>query len=132
MLPQPPPVIIAMVLLALLSLTNLVPAEQAILEGNPTVAPVFLPLVVGVGGLVGAWGLWMLKRWAMWLVIIVCMLNILMSAVALASPFTAIFGAIYLVVCASVILLVVLPSSVRTFENPIKAKLAEFTFHALR
>ena len=55
MLPQPPPVFIAMVLLALLSLTNLVPAEQVILEGKPTAA-VLLPLVVGVLGLVGAWG----------------------------------------------------------------------------
>ena len=115
MLPQPPLVIIAIVLLALLSLTNLVPAEQVILEGNPTVAPVFLPLVVGVGGLVGAWGLWRLKRWAMWLVVIVCVLNILMSAVALASPFTAIFGAIYLVVCTLIIVLVVLPSSRRAY-----------------
>ena len=114
MLPQPPPVFIAMVLLALLSLTNLVPAEQVILEGKPTAA-VLLPLVVGVLGLVGAWGLWRLKRWAMWLVIVVCVLNILMSAVALASPFTAIFGAIYLVVCALVIVLVVLPSSRRAY-----------------
>jgi hypothetical protein len=49
MLPQPPPVFIAMVLLALLSLSNLVPAEQVILEGKPTAA-VLLPLVVGVLG----------------------------------------------------------------------------------
>ena len=47
MLPQPPPVIIAMVLLALLSLTNLVPVQSVILEGNPTAAA-FLPVVVGV------------------------------------------------------------------------------------
>ena len=114
MLPQPPPVIIAMVLLALLSLTNLVPVEWFILGARPR-AVVFLPLVAGVGGLVGAWGLWMLKRWAMWLVVIVCVLNILMSAVALASPYTAFFGAIYLVVCASVIVLVVLPSSRRAY-----------------
>jgi hypothetical protein len=53
--PQPPPVFIAMILLALLSLTNLVPAQSVILEGNPTAA-VLLPLVAGVGGLFGAWG----------------------------------------------------------------------------
>jgi hypothetical protein len=47
MLPQPPPAIIAMVLLALLSLTNLVPVQSVILEGNPTAAA-FLPVVVGV------------------------------------------------------------------------------------
>ena len=110
MLPQPPPVFIAMVLLALLSLTNLVPAEQDILEGKPTAA-VFLPLVVGVLGLVGAWGLWRLKRWAMWLVIIVCVLNILMNAPQITSPAMA----IYIVVCALVILLVVLPNSRRAY-----------------
>ena len=112
--PQPPPVIIAMVLLALLSLTNLVPAEQVILEGNPTAA-VFLPVVVGVGGLVGAWALWRLKRWAPWLVIIVCVLNILINAPQLTSPFMAIYAAIYIVVCALVIVLVVLPSSRRAY-----------------
>ena len=112
--PQPPPVFIAMILLALPSLTNLVPAQSAIFEGNLATA-VLLPLVVGVGGLVGAWGLWSLKRWAMWLVIVVCVLNILMTAPELTSPFMAIYAAIYIVVCAVVILLVVLPSSRRAY-----------------
>jgi uncharacterized membrane protein (DUF2068 family) len=112
--PQPPTVFIAMVLLAILSLTNLVPAQSVILEGNPTAA-VFLPLVAGVGGLVGAWGLWRLKRWALWLVIVVCGLNILMTAPELTSPFMAIYAAIYIVVCALVIVLVVLPSSRRAY-----------------
>ena len=112
--PQPPPVFIAMVLLALLSLTNLVPAQSVIFEGNPTAA-VLLPLVAGVGGLVGAWGLWMLKRWAMWVVIVVCVLNILMNAPQLISPFMAIYTAIYIVVCALVIVLVVLPNSRRAY-----------------
>ena len=112
--PQPPPVFIAMILLALLSLTNLVPAQSVLLEGNPA-AVVLLPVVVGVGGLVGAWGLWSLKRWAMWLVIVVCVLNILMTAPELTSPFMAIYAAIYIVVCALVILLAVLPSSRRAY-----------------
>jgi uncharacterized membrane protein (DUF2068 family) len=112
--PQPPPVFIAMILLALLSLTNLVPAQSVILEGNPTAA-VLLPLVAGVGGLFGAWGLWRLKRWAMWLVIIVCVLNILMNAQLLTSPFMAIYAASYIVVCALVIVLVVLPNSRRAY-----------------
>jgi hypothetical protein len=55
-------------------------------------------------------GLWRLKRWAMWLVI-VCVLNILMKAAEIASPFMA----IYIVVCALVILLVVLPNSRRAY-----------------
>jgi uncharacterized membrane protein (DUF2068 family) len=112
--PQPPPVFIAMILLALLSLTNLVPAQSVLLEGNPATA-VLLPLVVGVGGLLGAWGLWSLKRWATWLVIVVCVLNILMTAPELTSPFMAIYAAIYIVVCALVILLAVLPSSRRAY-----------------
>ena len=117
MLSQPPPVFIAMVLLALLSLTNLVPAESVIFEGNPTVA-VFLPLVAGVGGLVGAWGLWMLKRWAMWVVIVICVLNILINAPGLIFSFMAIYTAVYTVVCALVIVLVVLPKSRRALTRP--------------
>ena|ERR687897_2204881 len=114
MLPHPLPVITAMILLALLSLTNLVPAQSVILEGNPTAA-VFLPLAVGVLGLVGAWGLWRLKRWAMWLVIVVCVLNILMTAPEMPSPAMAIYAAIYIMVCALVILLAVLPNSRRAY-----------------
>ena len=111
MLSQPPPVFIAMVLLALLSLTNIQVALGS-LEEKPTAA-VFLPVVVGVGGLLDAWVLWMLKRWAPWMVIIVCVLNILMNPPQLTSPFMAIYAAIYIVVCALVILLVVLPNSRR-------------------
>jgi uncharacterized membrane protein (DUF2068 family) len=113
MIPRPPTVTIASILLALLSLTNLVQGEPGIFEGNLTAADL-LPLVVGVGGLVGARGLWMLKRWAMWLAIIVCVLDILINALALTSPFTAI-AAIYIVVGALVILLVVLPNSRRAY-----------------
>ena len=57
----------------------------------------------------------MLKRWAMWLVIIVCVLNILMNAPEITSPAMAIYVAIYIVVCALVILLVVLPNSRRAY-----------------
>jgi uncharacterized membrane protein (DUF2068 family) len=87
-----------------------VPVQSVILEGNPTAAA-FLPVVVGVLGLVGAWGLWRLKRWTPWLVIIVCVLDILMNAPDLNSPFTA----IYIAVCALVILLVVLPNARRAY-----------------
>ena len=114
MLPHPPPVTIASILLALFSLANLVQGEPVIFEGNLTAAD-FLPLVAGVLGLVGARGLWMLKRWAMWLAIIVCVLDILMNAPELTSPFTAIYAAIYIVVCALVILLVVLPNARRAY-----------------
>jgi hypothetical protein len=51
----------------------------------------------------------------MWLVIIVCVLNILMNAQLLTSPFMAIYAASYIVVCALVIVLVVLPNSRRAY-----------------
>ena len=60
MLPHPLPVITAMILLALLSLTNLVPAQPVILEGNltPTVfLPVVLPYILPVRLRQTAWRL---------------------------------------------------------------------------
>src|ERR687886_2177611 len=76
---QPLPVAIAMLLLAILSLTDFLPLAVVLLVvGKPT-ALSYLLVVVGVGGLIGARGLWMLKRGAMWLVIIVCVLNILID-----------------------------------------------------
>ena len=121
MLPHPPPVIIAMVLLALLSLTNFLPLALALLVvGKPT-ALSYLLVVVGVLDLIGAWGLWMLKRWAMWLVIIVCVLdilinlNFLINATEIVSLPAAINTVIFILLCALVILLVVLPNSRRAY-----------------
>ena len=51
----------------------------------------------------------------MWLVIVVCGLNILITAPEIASPAMAIYAAAYIVVCALVILLVVLPNSRRAY-----------------
>ena len=68
----PLPVAIAMLLLAIRSLTNFLSLALALLVvGKPT-ALSYLLVVVGVLGLIGARGLWMPKRWAMWWVIIVC------------------------------------------------------------
>jgi len=67
---------------------------------------------MGALGLVGAAGLWMLKRWALWLVIIVCVLNILVNAPEITSP----LAAIVVVSFALVILLVVLPTSRRAYS----------------
>jgi uncharacterized membrane protein (DUF2068 family) len=75
----------------------------------------FVALGGGSAWPVGAWALWRLKRWAPWLVVIVCVLNILMYAPELTSPFMAIYAAIYIVVCALVILLVMLPNSRRPY-----------------
>ena len=106
---RPLPVTAAALLLALLGLGNLL--APLISKGIPTVA-VYLLVVVGVLCLVGAFGLWMLQRWALWLVIVVCVLNILMNAPALGSAVPV----IYVVVSALVILLAILPNSRRAYS----------------
>jgi hypothetical protein len=79
---RPLPVTIAAVLLALLSLANLLPLFP---EGVPAFV-IYLGIVLGVAGLIGAAGLWMLKRWSVWLTIIVSVLNILLAAPGLLYP----------------------------------------------
>ena len=106
---RPLPVTAASVLLALLSVGNLL--APVISEGIPTAA-VYLLIVVGALGLVSALGLWMLMRWALWASIIVCVLNILMNAPEIGSP----LAAISIVGFALVILLVVLPNSRRAYS----------------
>jgi|SRR5215203_1629925 len=117
----PLPVAIAVLLLAILSLTNFLSLALALLlVGKPT-APSYLLVVVGVLGLIGARGLWMLKRWAMWWVIIVCVLNILIglnfliNATEIVSLAMAINEAIFIMLFALVIVLVVLPNSRRAY-----------------
>jgi hypothetical protein len=117
----PLPVAIAMLLLVILTLTNFLPLALALLVvGKPT-ALSYLLVVVGVIGLIGARGLWMLKRRAMWLVIIVCVLNILIglnfliNATEIVSLAMAINEFIFIVLFALVILLVVLPNSRRAY-----------------
>jgi hypothetical protein len=75
---RPLPVTVAAVLLALLSLANLIsPLFPS--EGVPAFV-IYSGVVLGVVGLIAAAGLWILKRWALWLTIIVCVLNILSAA----------------------------------------------------
>jgi uncharacterized membrane protein (DUF2068 family) len=106
---RPLTVTVAIVLLALLSLSNLL--APVISEGIPRAA-VSLLIVVGALGLVSALGLWMLKGWALWASIIICVLNILMNAPEISSP----PAAISIVGFALVILLVVLPNSRRAYS----------------
>jgi uncharacterized membrane protein (DUF2068 family) len=112
---RPQPVTIAAILLALLSLANLLaplilPAEAG--------SVVYLIIVLGVLGLVAAGGLWMLKRWALWLTIVVSVLNILAAAPGLvfAPDLTGrVLAMIGVVGFAVVILLAVLPVSRRAY-----------------
>jgi uncharacterized membrane protein (DUF2068 family) len=61
---------VAAVLLGMLSLPNLLgPLLPS--EGVPALV-VYLGIALGVAGLVAAAGLWMLKRWGVWLAVVVC------------------------------------------------------------
>ena len=112
---RPLSVTMAIVLLALLSLGNLL--TPVISEGTPASA-VYLLFVMGVLGLAGAAGLWKLRRWALWFTIAVSILNILAAAPGLVfapDPTSRALATIGVVGFALVILLVVLPNSRRAY-----------------
>jgi uncharacterized membrane protein (DUF2068 family) len=112
---RPQPVTIAAILLGLLSLANLfapliLPAEAGSI--------IYLVIVLGVLGLVAAAGLWMLKRWALWLTIGISVLNILAAAPGLVfAPelMGRVLATIGVVGFAVVIVLAVLPESRRAY-----------------
>jgi hypothetical protein len=108
-------VTIAAILLALGSLANflaplMLPADAGSIA--------YVIIVLGVLGLVGAAGLWMLKRWALWLTIVVSVLNILAAAPGLVFA-TELLGRVLAMIgvvgFALVILLAVLPGSRRAY-----------------
>jgi hypothetical protein len=110
---RPLPITIAIVLLAVLSLGNLL---TPLMPGGAPASAIYMLFVLGVSGLVGAAGLWTLKRWALWLTIVACVLNILAAAPGLVfAPILAarLLAAIGVVGFGLVILLVVLPTSRR-------------------
>ena len=119
---RPQTVTVAAILLALFSVlfdlsfplwAEAIPREDEL----PAVA-VYLTVVVGVVGLVGAAGLWMLKKWGIWLSSIVCVLNILDAAGgAVGAPNAAlqVAAAIGVIGFALIIVLVLLPTSRRAF-----------------
>ena len=113
---RPLPVTVAAILLVLFSLTNLL-SPFLPMEGVPAVV-VYLGVALGVAGLLAAAGLWMLKRWALWLTIVVSVLNILSAAPGLAfAPKVVLRAAatVTVVSFAVVVLLVVLPTSRRAY-----------------
>ena len=113
---RPLPVTIAVVLLALLSVANLLSPLMPS-EGVPAVVN-YLGVVLGVLGLLGAAGLLLLKRWALWLTVVVSVLNILSAAPGLAfapTPTLRVLATVGVVGFAVVILLAVLPGPRRTY-----------------
>ncbi len=73
---RPLAVSVAAVVLVSLSLLNLVPLSM---EGMPA-GFVCLGVMLGIAGLVAAAGSWMLKRWGVWLAIVVCAINLVFEA----------------------------------------------------
>jgi hypothetical protein len=116
MLTRPSSVTLAVLLQVIISLANVVftflPSE-----GVPAVV-VYGGFVLGVLGFVGVVGLWLLKRWGVWLTILVSVLNIISSAPGMAFAPTPVFrflAVVGVVVPAVVIVLVVLPVSRRAY-----------------
>ena len=114
---RPPTVTVAAILMALISLLGL---PGPLLPGSEGVPGVVLygGIVLGIVGLVAAVGLWMLRRWGIWLTVVVCVLNLLSAAPGVAfAPNAALqaFAAVGVVVPALIIVLVVLAPSRRAF-----------------
>jgi len=106
----------AAVLQVLLGLANLA-SPLFPLEGVP-VFVVYLGVVLGIAGLVASAGLWMLRKWSIWLTIVVSVLNLLSAAPGVAfAPDEAlqVAAVVTVVVSALIIVLVVLPTSRRAF-----------------
>src|ERR687886_1216857 len=118
---RPPAVTVAVVLLALLSVVNMVPPSLMASPAEASEVPAFvtyLGFILGVVGLVAAYGLWALKRWGVWLTIILSAVNILLSVASiLFGPTVAIqvVNIVSDVAFALVIVLVLLPASRRTY-----------------
>jgi hypothetical protein len=119
---RPQTVTVAAVLLAILSLANLI-SPLLPSEGVPAFV-IYLGIVLGIAGLVAAAGLWMLRKWSRWLTIILSAINLLSAAPGMAFAPTAawqVAATITVVVSGFIIVLVVLPSSRRalaTAEQP--------------
>ncbi len=87
-------------------------------EGIPAFI-VYLGVVLGIAGLIAAAGLWMLKRWALWLTIVVSILGALSAAPGIgAAPNNAlrIAATVGVLVSIVIIVLAVLPSSRRAYR----------------
>jgi uncharacterized membrane protein (DUF2068 family) len=119
---RPLPVTIAAILLVLLNLFDF-PWPYQLLFPMAEAPPAFIlysGYVLGIVGLVVAVGLWMLQRWSLWATIVVCVLNFLLGAPGVVmAPGAALKAVIVLteVVAVLIIVLVVLPTSRRTFAS---------------
>jgi hypothetical protein len=120
---RPLTVAVAAILLALFSVPNLLfPlwAEAIPREEEVPALVVYTTVGVGVAGLVGAAGLWMLRKWSLWLTIMVSVLNVLDGAAGMAGAPNAalqVAATVMVVGFVLIIVLVVLPSSRRALAT---------------
>ena len=113
---RPQTVTVAAILLAMFSVLNVLFAFLPI-EGIPEAA-VYIGVLAGAIGLVGAAGLWLLRKWGIWITIVVSVLNVLDAAPGIAfAPNAALQVAATVTVLGFVLVLVlvVLPTSRRAF-----------------
>ena len=113
---RPQTVTVAAIVLAVFSLVNLI-SPLLPSEGIPEFV-IYLGVVLGIAGLAAAAGLWMLRKWSIWLTIVVSVVNFLSAAPGLAfAPNAALQVAATITVVGSaiIIVLVVLPASRRAF-----------------
>ena len=78
---RPLQVTVAAILMALISLLGLPGPLLPGSEGVPAVV-LYGGIVLGIVGLVAAVGLWMLRRWGIWLIIVISVLKYLQCMIA--------------------------------------------------
>jgi uncharacterized membrane protein (DUF2068 family) len=118
---RPQTVTVAAILMALFSVMNFPGPWWYVVPGAMEETPMFViysGIVLGVVGIVAAVGLWLLKTWSLWLTIVVCVLNILLS---LPAPVMVQSGGLLALIAVQtigfilVVVLVALPTSRRAF-----------------
>ena len=112
---RPLPVTVAAILLALISLLSLPGPLLPGSEGVPSVV-IYGGIVLGILGIVAVVGLWTLRRWSIWLSVVVSALGILSAAPGVAFAPNATLQAaatVGVVIPAIIIVLVVLTPSRR-------------------
>ncbi len=119
---RPLPVTVGAILMALFSVINFPGPWWYAIIPEAMEAPMFVVysgIVLGIVGIVAAVGLWMLKKWGLWLTIVVSVVNILFNVSGL---FMVLSGGLKAAIAVQTIgfvlaiVLVVLPDSRRAFQ----------------
>jgi hypothetical protein len=113
---RPLTVTVATILLALISLLNLLGLWLPGADEIPTVV-LYAGIVQGILGFLATVGLWMLRTWGLWLSLVISAINLLTTAPGLVLPdaATMFLAFVGVIVPALTIVLVVLPTSRRAF-----------------